>query len=70
MRVCQIFRCTPDEAMKQNPAVVREIMEAMIAESAHRKMNSKPEQGGGAGSMNQSEADMYKKMLEAIENYG
>lgn len=60
--MCELFHCTPSEAIEQDPAIVKPIFELIHAESAIRKMNSSAKEGGGAGSMNQAEVDIFKAM--------
>ena len=37
--VCEAFNCTPTEAVKQDPALVREILEVRLIESAKDQHN-------------------------------
>ena len=62
--ICEAFHCLPSEAMDENWAVIREILEYRMLTSAKDQHNQ------DASQMHPDQVSAWKEMVEAVESDG
>ena len=62
--ICEAFNCLPSEAIHEDWAVVREILEYRMLASAREQHNQ------DASQMQPAQVEIWKEMVEAVESDG
>ena len=62
--ICETFGCLPSDVMKEDWAMIRNIMEYRLLTSARDQHNS------DASKMSPGQIEAWREMVEAVENDG